>query len=41
MAAKAKRYPTVNEIRLLSLQELFDRRLIGLAPASYGTLDTR
>lgn len=41
MAARPARYPTAIEIQRLSAQELVDRKIIGLAPASYGTLDVR
>lgn len=41
MAAKPARYPTAAEIQKLSAQELIDRKIVNLAPASYGQLDTR
>lgn len=41
MAAKPARYPTAVEVQRLSAQELVDRKIVALAPASYGTLDTR
>jgi hypothetical protein len=41
MGQKTKRYPTAPEIQKLSNQQLFERGLLGLAPASFGAVDTR
>lgn len=41
MGTKTKKYPTAAEIKTLSNQELFERKIIGLAPASFGTVDAR
>ncbi len=41
MGKKTVRYPTATEIQKLSNQQLFERGLLGLAPASFGTVDPR
>ncbi len=41
MGTKTVRYPTAAEIRQLSNQELHERKILGLAAASFGAVDTR
>lgn len=41
MGTRTNRYPTIKEIQNLSAQELVDRGIVALAPASFGQVDTR
>lgn len=43
MATRTPRYPTLPELRTMSLQELYDRRLAGIPnlPSLAGTVDSR
>lgn len=40
MAVRLSRYPTLQEIRNMSNQELYDKKLVAMTPAQAGTIRT-
>lgn len=40
MASKANRFPTLVELRHMSNQELYDKKLTSMTPAQAGTVRT-
>ena len=40
MAVRPQRYPTLQEIRYMSNQELYDKKLVAMTTAQAGTLRT-